>query len=121
MPHLDNLTAFMKEAFAADKAERPAEPSLAILQVAIRTDDGVIHTMPRPARHGEIIGALWRLYPAPTGHSASNFGEHGFMLTDGAFANRAEAWKIAEARGQILPDARKRDFPYLLLFTEDVW
>lgn len=90
-----------------------------ILQVAIKTDDGIIHTLPRPARHGDIINCLWRLYPAAAGRSASDFGEQGFLLTDGTFADRAQAWIVAVMEGQLLPDARDREVPHL--FTEDLW
>jgi hypothetical protein len=97
----------------------PAERGPSILQVAIKTDDGIIHTLPRPARHGDIIGHLWRLYPAAAGRSASDFGTQGFLLTDGTFVDRADGWIIAVARDQLLTDARARDVPHL--FTEDLW
>lgn len=94
-----------------------SEPT--VLQVAIKTDDGIIHTLPRPARHGDIINRLWRLYPAPTGRSESDFGEQGFLLTDGTFADRGQAWIIAWMAGQVRAGAHKREV--LHLFTEDVW
>jgi len=86
-----------------------------ILQVAIRTEDGLIHTLPRPARHGDLINPLFWLNGDPNG------GEHGFLLDDGSFVDRTQAWPIAEAAGQISPTARKREAPYLHLFSEDVW
>ncbi len=101
----------------APSLRQPVEPASGrtILQVAIRTADGVIHTMPRPARHGEIINRIWQRYNDP------KVGEQGFLLSDGSFADRTEAIVIARAQGQIIPTPHRPAGASEFLFSEDCW
>jgi hypothetical protein len=66
------------------------------MQAAVRTGDGIIHTLPRPARHHTIIHALHAL-----GHPQCACCTDGFLLSDGTFADRGEAEKIALGAGQV--------------------
>lgn len=86
------------------------KPLLSVLQVAIRTDDGVIHTLPRPARHGDVMYQVARVGPEG----------QGFLLSDGTYADREQAWKVAHDAGQPIlrhPDVQCGEY----LFTEDLW
>jgi hypothetical protein len=58
-------------------------------------NDGVVVSLPAPARHADLGAA----------------GEHGFLLSDGRFATPAYAAQVALASGQISR----------LLVCEDVW
>ncbi len=69
---------------------------LTVMQAAVRTGDGIIHTMPRPARHHTIIHALARM-----GHKQCECCEHGFQLSDGSFADRETSEVIALRSGQV--------------------
>lgn len=73
--------------------------------------DGVIHTLPRPGRHHDIIRHLVR-----KGFKKPVVGEQGFVLTDGRFVVRELAAKIALAAGQC---KELRSPPRL--FSEDLW
>lgn len=84
---------------------------LRVLSVAYRLDDLVI-SLPAPARHHEIAIKLERLKPRVT--------ESGFLLSDGEFATRARAYKVAEAAGQLLP-RRPGGYNGPDLYSEDVW
>ena len=65
-------------------------------QAAVRTGDGIIHTLPRPARHHNIIHAL-----ALMRHRQCECCEDGFLLTTGEFVTRDQALPIALAAGQV--------------------
>lgn len=80
-----------------------------ILCAAIKTMDGVVHEVPRPGRHGDVIAKIADLgYPWPIK------GEQGFITDKGLFLSRHEAAKDAFAAGQTKD--LKRD-----LFSEDLW
>lgn len=91
----------------------PDDPP-SVVQVAIKLASGVIHTLPRPARHLDLEFKLRREgvvseYPLQ--------GQKGFLLSDGSFANRSQARCYAEVNGQLLPTAQKSNE----LISEDVW
>ena len=79
--------------------------------------DDIVYSVPRPGRHHTVIafmaekfGPGWQLIG----------GEQGFVLSDGRFARRKPAWRIAKAAGQLLPRA-PTDGNGGTLYSEDVW
>jgi hypothetical protein len=79
-----------------------------VIAAAVRTTDGVIHSIPPPHRHHHIVHALFRLTQIR--------GEQGFLLSDGTFADRVTAAAVAIDQGQItkLPHPPN-------LYSEDLW
>lgn len=91
-----------------------------IKQAAILRE-GEIWTLPRPARHHNI---LWAMYDVDNGKSPAERpaiiparGEQGFITETGQFLNRAEAYRIAVRAGQFIhkPSAPPN------LYSEDLW
>ena len=66
-----------------------------IKQAAIRLSADIIATMPRPARHKDII---WKLHEL--GISKIQFIDQGFIDDNGDFLQREEAANIALSNGQ---------------------
>jgi hypothetical protein len=73
---------------------------------------GVIHALPPPNRHHNIVHAL-----GYAGIDLVGREEQGFLLSDGSFADRPQALVIARAAGQVLRETG----PHIGLFSEDVW
>lgn len=94
------------------QAYRNAHEPLRVVAAAILTHDGMIHSMPRPARHDRIVHALHDL-----GHPQVEADEQGFLLSDGRFCRRKGAKVIAKKAGQLLPRAYNLED----LYSEDVW
>ena len=69
-------------------------------------------SMPRPARHGDLISELHLC-----GAGAYAHNEQGFVTNCGRYVDRIMARSIAEFQEQLKPDARK----HKELFSEDVW
>lgn len=75
---------------------------------------GTILSLPRPARHGDIIASMDTImgidgllaYP----------DRQGFITDTGRFVNRVEAYGIAYRSGQLLEGTRGPQ-----LFSEDLW
>jgi cobalamin biosynthesis protein CbiD len=88
-----------------------------IIAAAIRTKDGIVHSMSIPARHHHIIHAL-NSYRADHGESKLLHaeGEQGFLTAQGDFVNRVEAGIMAIAGRQI----SKLQHPPNL-YSEDLW
>jgi len=86
-----------------------------ILTAAVKTSDDVIHILPRPKRHADIVHALWQAKEYKSTIIIAK-GEQGFFADDGNFYNRKEAAKIAVDSGQI----NKLEYPPTL-FSEDMW
>ena len=87
---------------------------LTVTTAAIRLPNGLIVTMPRPHRHGSLITRTFSQY--------GETRDHGFMLSDGTYADRKRAYEVAEAAGQIIwrfPDGTLNDPPSL--FSENLW
>lgn len=84
------------------------------IETAALLVDGVVWTLPRPARHHILIHA-WCDSHYRDGQPA-RIGEHeqGFVTSTGRFVGREEAASIAFAAGQI--DRHKSG-----LFSEDLW
>jgi hypothetical protein len=87
---------------------------LTVTTAAIRFDSGLIATMPRPHRHGSLLNRThWKL---------GKTEDHGFMLSDGSYADRKRAYEVAEAAGQIaFPDPEGSPYKPYSLFTEHLW
>ncbi len=83
-----------------------------IVAVAIR-QDGSTFTLPRPARHHQVIYDMVVLF----GLTPPIKGEQGFITDEGTFVDRVTAKDIARSHGQLLP--RASHLPEL--FSEDVW
>ena len=84
-----------------------------IAQAAVRRrSDGKVWTLPRPARHGDVLRIVYKEVSGPI---LSRY-EQGFTTNFGDFVGRREAFLIAtEAQQLISPDAHD------ILFTEDLW
>jgi hypothetical protein len=82
-----------------------------IVCVAIKSEvDGTIISIPRPARHHDVIRLMVQLkYPRPIK------GEQGFLTNAGEFVNRIEAKDIAFSSGQITSSIA------FTLTSEDLW
>ena len=80
-----------------------------VATVAVRTADGLIHAMPKPARHHNVLHKLHYVYPKAT-------VEQGFISSDGEYLNRVDAARIAIAAGQ----TKQLNWPPNL-FSEDLW
>lgn len=84
-----------------------------VVAAAIVGHDGVVVSLPQPARHYHVIIHMVHIL----GHPIPITGEQGFMLSDGKFARRTYARRCAVANDQLLPRAMK--LPEL--YSEDVW
>ena len=82
-----------------------------ILAVAIR-QAGVVYTLPRPARHHDVIRLMAERYGLPTPVA----GEQGFLDSELGFLDRGQAASRALDSGQV---AALRCPPEL--FSEDLW
>ena len=83
-----------------------------IKQAAIRDGAGVVHTLPRPARHHNIAHKLYE----ERGHALLEDDVQGFVLEDSSFIDRVSAGKVAVETGQI----EKLKWPPNL-YSEDLW
>lgn len=91
-----------------------------ILQAAIKTPEGVVWTLPRPARHPDVfVFAQEHGEPPWNVHHATQ----GFLASNGQFLDRKKACRIAWEAGQL------RSLPIFMsyvsssqeLFTEYLW
>lgn len=88
---------------------------------------GVVLSVPRPQRHGDILNWLAASGLQHSGETADRV--HGFLLSDGTFVDRYEGFNVAVAAGQYRTDlAKGREYgsgPHTkqkgILFSEDVW
>ncbi len=72
----------------------------------------VIHSMPVPARHCNILNAIYD----PTRDRKDNTLEQGFLSSDGRFLSRKQALAFAIRAGQV----KEGKWPPEL-YTEDLW
>lgn len=84
-----------------------------IVAAAIIDHNGVPVTLPRPARHHDLIRAM-----AERGDPTPISGEQGFVTSDGRFARRKAAAVIARRAGQVKAEDMQRSD---MLFSEDLW
>lgn len=85
---------------------------LAVIGVAIIAKGGMMCSLPKPKRHHDVIRAM-----AASGMDTPIIGEQGFLLSDGTFATREQAAKIAIKANQLLSRSKGLE----QLFSEDVW
>lgn len=82
-----------------------------IVAAAIKQGN-LIHFLPQPARHNDIISEMVANgYPKPIS------GEQGFITASGRFVNRELAFNIADSYGQILIKNGNKT----KLYSEDLW
>jgi hypothetical protein len=106
---LRGLRQFVERVYTIQHRD-PQKPY--IMAAAWRDADGVIHSLPPPARHGDIA----RLLPKSAGRLYS--GDDGFLTNWGVFVDRKEAHKIATAANQII---RRCGGDTRNLFTENLF
>lgn len=87
-------------------------PSLQVVGVAIKAQDGTIYSLPPPNRHHNIIRLM-----TEAGRSKLDMREQGFILSDHTYATREKAKIVAIAAKQLLPRASKSKE----LFSECIW
>lgn len=85
---------------------------LTVEAAAIRIN-GEIHSLPKPARHEDVVLSAERSTGKPFIRRDENMG---FLLSDGRFASRELALVIAEDARQLIKAAK-----YNVLLTENVW
>ncbi len=77
------------------------------------TQDGIVFTLPRPARHHHVIKYITS---KPGRKYNPKLGEQGFITDSGNFVTREQAAILALASGQVIKLADPPE-----LFSEDVW
>lgn len=88
-----------------------------VVAAAVKTEDGLIHFFPAPCRHHHTAHALHRSRSSgDTEGLIVARGEQGFVMSDGTFAVREEAGKVAILAGQIKELAHPPK-----LYSEDLW
>jgi hypothetical protein len=87
-----------------------------IMQAAILRE-GVIWTLPRPARHHHIIAAMNDV-DGNKGVMLKAHGEQGFISDNGTFLDREAAAIHAQVAGQL--DGKRLIAPPKL-YSEDLW
>ena len=91
-----------------------ADTQLRIEAAAIRDIDGKVWSLPRPARHHDVIRSMREAgYVGPV----NGVDQQGFVLSDGRYCRRKAAWHVAEDAGQLKNG--KMVGPQLT--TEDLW
>lgn len=97
-----------------DKLETSVD--LIVVRAAILDDKGGVHSVPPPGRHHNVIQKM-----RDAGYEGSIRGDQqGFLLSNGQFARRKPARRIARNAGQLLPGtliAADND----VLTSEDLW
>jgi hypothetical protein len=75
--------------------------------------EGVTFSLPRPARHGQVLHCLLSILPE---HAIPAVCQ-GFITSDGRFVNRVQAKHLAHMAGQT-PNGTTCE---LELYSEDLW
>lgn len=81
-----------------------------IATAAVTLSNGLIVSLPRPARHHDIINELARANIICL--------EQGFLTDEGNFVTRSEGWHIAQDAGQIVYECGG---PYGVLYSDNLW
>lgn len=76
--------------------------------------DGMIYSMPRPARHAHILNKMCDLALPP---EFTELPYQGFLTSAGRFVDRQEGLCIARRAGQLVRGLHMKD----TLTSEDVW
>jgi hypothetical protein len=97
-------------------AKTPERIVAAAISYADKGDGWTVYfEVQAPARHGDVMAAARK-----HGLGVELEREQGFSTSRGRFVDREEAWRIAEAAGQLLPRA-PTDYLGGTLYSEDVW
>ena len=89
-----------------------------IESAAFRFPDGVIFSMPRPARHHTLFLELKRLREIGfSNRRPPHREEQGFLTSTGRFVDGTEGLAIAQAANQIIKKHERAP----ILFSEDMW
>lgn len=80
-----------------------------IVAAAVISEDKKLYSLPRPARHADVLLDMIAKQVAP-------IGKKGFLLSDGSFADRRQALVVAKRSGQYCGDDVSPE-----LISEDVW
>lgn len=87
-----------------------------VVAAAVRVD-GVVYSMPPPNRHHNILYMLHHKGLHPT-----TLHDQGFVLSDGTYANRREAFDAAAVAGQaLLRHLHPGGYDGPDLYSEDLW
>lgn len=86
-----------------------------IVGVALRTQDGVVVSLPKPARHHNVIHQM-----TEAGYTREQIArsDQGFVTDRGRWVRRVPAKLMAQDAGQIIRDSSGGSRE---LFSEDVW
>ena len=76
----------------------PILDQIRVVAVAILTEDGLVHTLPPPARHHDVVHRLVTFF----NHPSDRMDEQGFLLSDGSFCSRRPAKIVARTANQLL-------------------
>ena len=86
--------------------------NLRIKSAAIKDKKGDIYSLPIPATHSDILSVIIK-----RDRELPNGIKCGYLLSDGSFAGRKRAMKVAKKSGQLLvPNTDAVD-----LYSSDVW
>lgn len=80
--------------------------------------DGVIWTLPRPARHHVLIHAYALAHHGQAGVAGIRLNMQGFMTSRGRWVSREEALGLARVAGQL---RQSQELSPGRLTTEDLW
>lgn len=84
-----------------------------VVAAALRAEDGTVTSLPPPARHNDVIRQR-----VEDGAETPVTDEQGFLLDDGRFVNRHQAWAVAMRAGQV----KEEDLTVQgTIFSEDLW
>lgn len=73
---------------------------------------GMVHCVPRPGRHHDVIREM-----AKRGFGPECMHNQGFVTDKGHFVDRIEGLEIAKSADQIVT----KTYPDWMLFSEDMW
>jgi hypothetical protein len=94
-----------------------SESTLRVVRAAI-VSGGVLYSLPPPARHFHVMTHMQHAH----GFKYMRGEDQGFVLSDGTFADRKRAHRIAKARGQLIEfQGWVRDTDGRDLFSEDLF
>lgn len=113
MDYVDNRDA---QDAARDSFIEQQERLRTIVGVAIQMPGpgGKLYQLPKPKRHHDVIHMIY----AETGERVPGMACQGFLTSDGKFANRWQAHRIAWDAGQC---PKRRPSQGSELFSEDLW
>lgn len=94
---------------------RVVVPLPRIVAVAVRYN-GKTWSLPAPNRHHHVL----RMIFAETGDGIRGPDLQGFLMDNGRFLNRKQAYLLAYRNGQLKP-RRPDGYQGLELFSEDLW